>query len=240
MEREDGLFKSLILIGELTVLAVSYLIAYLQWRERMTESNEVQSVQQRLLQAALTCFLNDEYHRVTTRQIAAAADTSIAMIRYYFGNKEGLYEEMLRQTLQPLLDILETSLLSSTGGFAEYFSIYYHTMQQNPRFPALILKVLALNQGPGKRFIHQLLERGRTRAREKIELLKEHGQVEQSLDPDMVRIAFVSLAMMPILVKEVFEEQLERPMDDAFLQQLALLNGRLFSAGLLPDTHSKE
>lgn len=151
----------------------------------MNESKEAQPVPQRLVQAALTCFLNDEYHNVTTRQIAAAADTSIAMIRYYFGNKEGLYEEMLRQTLQPLLDILETSLLSSTGGFAEYFSIYYRTMQQNPRFPALILKVLALNQGPGKRFIHQLLERGRTRAREKIELLKAHGQVEQSLAPDM-------------------------------------------------------
>jgi AcrR family transcriptional regulator len=199
-----------------------------------------QPVQQRLIQAALDCFLGDEYHKVTTRQIATAADTSIAMIRYYFGSKEGLYEEMIRQTLQPLLDVLESSLLSSTGGFADYFSLYYRTMQQNPRFPALILKVLALNQGPGKRFIYQLLERGRSSAREKIEMLKEHGKVEKRIDPDMVRIAFVSLAMMPILLKEVFEKQLDLPMDEAFLQQLAALNGRLFAAGLSPDTDTKE
>ena len=199
-----------------------------------------QPVQQRLIQAALDCFLGDEYHKVTTRQIATAADTSIAMIRYYFGSKEGLYEEMIRQTLQPLLDVLESSLLSSTGGFADYFSLYYRTMQQNPRFPALILKVLALNQGPGKRFIYQLLERGRSSAREKIEMLKEHGKVEKRIDPDMVRIAFVSLAMMPILLKEVFEKQLDLPMDEAFLQQLAALNGRLFAAGLSPDTDIKE
>ncbi|MEJ2612871.1 MAG: hypothetical protein P8179_23125 [Candidatus Thiodiazotropha sp.] len=50
-------------------------------------------------------------------------------------------------------------------------------MRENPRFPALVLKVLALNQGPGKRFIHQLLERGRRRSREKIEALKQHGLV---------------------------------------------------------------
>jgi AcrR family transcriptional regulator len=200
----------------------------------MNGNSREQPVQQRLIEAALQCFLSDEYHKVTTRQIAATADTTIAMIRYYFGSKEGLYEEMLRQTLQPLLDVLESSLLSSVGGFGDYFSIYYRTMQQNPRFPTLILKVLALNQGPGKRFIYQLLERGRSGARERIELLKQQGQIATHVDPDMVRIAFVSLAMMPMLAKEIFEAQLEHPMDDVFLRQLAELNGRLFSAGLMP------
>lgn len=190
------------------------------------------SVQERLLAAAMECFLSDDYHKVSTRQIAAAADTNISMIRYYFGSKEGLYEEMIRHTLQPLLDVLGSSLLSSRGGFGEYFGIYYRTMQDNPRFPALILKVLALRQGPGKRFIHQLLERGRSRAREKIARLKQSGQVDPAVDPDAVCIAFVSLAMMPILLKEVFEEQMGRELDAEFLDDLAELNGRLFAAGL--------
>ena len=192
-------------------------------------------VQERLIKAAMDHFLNDEYHNVTTRQIAAAADTSIAMIRYYFGNKEGLYEEMIRSTLQPLLDVLETALLSSAGGFGEYFRIYYRTMQENPRFPALVLKVLALNQGPGRRFIFQLLERGRSKGREKVEQLKQGGAVDGGLDPDIVRIAFVSLAMMPMLLKPVFEEQMEREMDTEFLEDLAAFNGRLFAMGLLPS-----
>lgn len=192
-------------------------------------------VQQRLIDAAMQCFLDDEYHRVTTRQIATAAKTNVSMIRYYFGNKEGLYEEMIRSILEPLLDVLETSLLSSTEGFTDYFHIYYRTMSENPRFPALVLKVLALNQGPGKRFIHQLLERGRQRGREKVEQLKQHGLVAKQLDADAVRIAFISLAMMPILIKPIFEQQMEREMDEAFLEQLAALNGQLFSAGLMPE-----
>lgn len=199
-----------------------------------TDDKEHTPVQERLITAALDCFLNDEYHNVTTRQIAAAADTNIAMIRYYFGNKEGLYEEMIRQTLQPLLDVLESSLLSSTGGFTEYFRIYYRTMKASPRFPVLILKVLALNQGPGRRFIYQLLERGRSKGREKMEHLKQDGAVDEGLDPDIVRIAFVSLAMMPMLLKPVFESQMDREMDADFLDALAAFNGHLFAAGLKP------
>ncbi len=200
----------------------------------MTDSDNHQqpSVQARLIEAAMNCFLQDDYHRVTTRQIAAEANTNISMIRYYFGNKEGLYEEMIRQTLQPLLDVLNSSLLNSTSGFRDYFHIYYQTMKKNPEFPLLILKVLALKHGPGKRFILQLLERGRSRGKKKIEQLKQLGAVDESIDADIVRIAFVSLAMMPMLLKEVFEEQMEQPMDEHFLEKLAAFNGQLFSAGL--------
>lgn len=200
------------------------------------KAQEQEPVQARLIQAALNGFLDDDYHRVTTRQIAASAGTSIAMIRYYFGNKEGLYEEMIRQTLQPLLDVLDSALLTSTGDFAEYFRIYYRTMRENPRFPVLILKVLALNQGPGRRFIFQLLERGRTRGRQKVAQLKQGGAVDVDLDPDIVRIAFVSLAMMPMLLKPVFESQMEREMDADFMATLAAFNGRLFAEGLKPRT----
>lgn len=200
----------------------------------MDECKDI-GTQQRLINAAMQCFLDDDYHRVTTRQIAAAADTSVSMIRYYFGNKEGLYEEMIRSILLPLLEVLESSLLSSTQGFTEYFHIYYRTMRENPRFPMLVLKILALNQGPGKRFVKQLLERGRQRNKEKLDLLKQQGLVGEEVDADVLRIAFVSLAMMPMLIKPVFEEQMEREMDDEFLDRLAKFNGRLFSAGMLPS-----
>jgi hypothetical protein len=40
--------------------------------------------------------------------------------------------------------------------------------------------------------------------------------------------------MMPMLLKDIFEEQMGRPMDAVFLEKLAEFNGRLFSAGLAP------
>jgi AcrR family transcriptional regulator len=189
-------------------------------------------VRERLLKAALDSFLSDEYHKVTTRLIAEKADSNISMIRYYFGNKEGLYEEMIRDTMAPLLDVLDGQTLKSVNGFKDFLLLYYETMSKRPEFPKLILKVLALNQGPGRRFIQQLLERGRTNAARKVEYLKSAGQVDSSLDPDIVRMAFVSLAMMPMLLKDIFEEQMGLAMDATFLEQLAEFNGQLFSAGL--------
>ncbi|MEQ1531067.1 MAG: TetR/AcrR family transcriptional regulator [Methylococcales bacterium] len=191
------------------------------------------SVRERLLKAALDSFLSDDYHRVTTRLIAEKADTNISMIRYYFGNKEGLYEEMIRETLDPLLKVLDGQMLDSPDGFKDFLLLYYETMTLQPEFPKLILKVLALNQSPGRRFIQQLLERGRTRGAQKMAELKSGGQIPSSLDPDIVRMAFVSLAMMPMLLKDIFEEQLGRKMDDAFFEKLAVFNGLLFSAGLV-------
>ncbi|MDD5462750.1 MAG: TetR/AcrR family transcriptional regulator [Methylococcales bacterium] len=193
-------------------------------------------IRERLLKAALDSFLSDEYHKVTTRLIAEKADANISMIRYYFGNKEGLYEEMIRDTMNPMLNVLDGQMLDSVDGFKDFFNLYYETMSKRPEFPKLILKVLALNQGPGRRFIQQLLERGRTRGAKKVEDMKSAGQIAPSLDPDIVRMAFVSLAMMPILLKDVFEEQMGRTMDSAFLEKLAAFNGYLFSTGLTPTS----
>lgn len=197
-------------------------------------------IRARLLKAALECFLADEYHKVTTRLIAERADANISMIRYYFGNKEGLYEEMIRDTLSPLLEVLDGRMLSSAEGFSDFFFLYYDTMRNRPEFPKLILKVLALNQGPGRRFIQQLLERGRTRGARKVTELKACGQVSATLDPDMVRMAFVSLAMTPMLLKDIFEEQMGRPMDAAYLHEMADFNGRLFKAGLAPAAGERQ
>lgn len=198
------------------------------------------SVPERLVSAAKACFLADDYHQVSTRRIAEVARVNVSMIRYYFGSKEGLYEEMIRQTLNPLLEVLDGEMLSSLDGFTTYLRLYYQTMLATPEFPILILKVLALKHGPGRRFIQQLLERGRTRGAKRVEELKQSGLNGAEIDPDILRMAFVSLAMTPMLLKDVFEEQMERPMDQEFLDRLATFNGQLIAAGLTSIATQRE
>jgi len=176
--------------------------------------------------------LAEDYHQVSTRKIAELAQANVSMIRYYFGSKEGLYEEMIRATLNPLLEVLDQDLLATPEGFGAFLKLYYDTMLRAPEFPRLILRVLALRQGPGRRFVQQLLERGRQRGAQRVQGLKQQGLALSDLDPDLVRMAFVSLAMTPLLLRELFEEQMDRPMDAAFLDALAVFNGRLLSSGL--------
>jgi AcrR family transcriptional regulator len=195
-----------------------------------TENNE--RTPELLIKAALNCFLNDEYHKVTTRQIAAEAGVNASMIRYYFGNKEGLFEDMIRQTLTPLIDAMANPEMSDMEGFKGFFKLYYDTMSHNPKFPLLILKIMALNQGPGKNVLRQLFERGKSTGTKTVGALKEKHGIDTNIDFDLLRISFVSLAMMPMLVKNIFEENIEMEMDAEFLDKLAMFNGQLMMKGL--------
>jgi AcrR family transcriptional regulator len=85
-----------------------------------SEAHEESAIPERLIQAALKCFLNDDYHNVTRRKIADVADVSAAMIRYYFGSKEGLYEEMIRQTLLPLINALDQPADETALNFSSF------------------------------------------------------------------------------------------------------------------------
>ncbi|MCO1336882.1 TetR/AcrR family transcriptional regulator [Microbulbifer sp. OS29] len=194
-----------------------------------TQESEVAT---RLIEAARECFLSDEYHRVTTRQIAAKAGVAVSMIRYYFGSKDGLYEDMIRQTLLPLIDAVEQLSLDGDWEFSDFFDLYYSTMQKNPRFPALILKIMALNQGPGKNVIRQLLERGRQRGARRLQEIQGKEFLFKNSEYDLIRIAFVSLAMLPMLAKPVFEEQMGQVMGPEFLKQLSDFNGCLLKTAL--------
>lgn len=57
-----------------------------------------------LLEAAKTVLLSEGYSGLSTRAIAAAADTQMSQIRYHFGSKEGmvlaLYEYMTGQLIE--------------------------------------------------------------------------------------------------------------------------------------------
>jgi AcrR family transcriptional regulator len=57
---------------------------------RSTRSDGEQS-RERLLHAALSLFAHQGFTKTSTREIAEAAGTNLAAIKYYFGDKAGLY-----------------------------------------------------------------------------------------------------------------------------------------------------
>jgi TetR/AcrR family transcriptional regulator len=53
----------------------------------------------RLLGAALSLFAQKGFAATSTRELAAAADCNISMIAHYFGSKEGLLRELIREQM---------------------------------------------------------------------------------------------------------------------------------------------
>jgi TetR/AcrR family transcriptional regulator, regulator of cefoperazone and chloramphenicol sensitivity len=93
------------------------------------EPTEPSESRQRLLHAALRCFAEHGFEKTSTRMIADAAQANVAAIRYYFGDKAGIYRAAFIEPMgQPQDDIelfddpkltLEQALLGLYSGFIE-------------------------------------------------------------------------------------------------------------------------
>jgi TetR/AcrR family transcriptional regulator, regulator of cefoperazone and chloramphenicol sensitivity len=69
-------------------------------------SPEGNESRRKLLHAALRCFAEHGYAKTSTRMIAEAAEANVAAIRYYFGDKAGIYRAAFVEPMgQPQDDI---------------------------------------------------------------------------------------------------------------------------------------
>jgi AcrR family transcriptional regulator len=192
------------------------------------------SVRERLLLAAKKCFLEESYEKVSTRKIAAQADTSIAMIRYYFGSKEGLYQELISTQFIPIserIQLLQDS--DDVTSLESFFKVYYETMLPDYQFPILMMRTLTMGQGPSRKFIlDNVVDPMRQSFYRMITKLQKKGKIDGALDADMIGINMISLAVMPMLAKNIFEYQMGETLDINFYLKLAEHNGRLLKSGL--------
>src|SRR5512139_3612762 len=108
-------------------------------------------VRAELLRAAGEQFLDRSYLEVSLRELAATVDVSPAMVRYYFGGKQGLYAAMLRDVMGPLAGRIERMLAAPAeqrADLAGFLREYMTTAAANPWLPRLILRdVLAPGGG---------------------------------------------------------------------------------------------
>jgi len=82
-------------------------------------TNHDQETRQRLLDAATRLFAEHGFHHVTVRQICHAADANVASINYHFGDKMGLYKEILRTAVEAMRQTTEAARSASEGAPAE-------------------------------------------------------------------------------------------------------------------------
>jgi AcrR family transcriptional regulator len=93
----------------------------------LTRSDGIES-RERLLQAALRLFAEKGFAKTSTREIALAAQTNIAAISYYFGDKAGLYRAVLTDPTgsatgdAALIDHADLSLHQSLRGLLAGFT----------------------------------------------------------------------------------------------------------------------
>ncbi|MGW8369024.1 MAG: TetR/AcrR family transcriptional regulator [Gammaproteobacteria bacterium] len=170
-------------------------------------------VRAELLQAARDLFTAHGFDGVSTRRLAREADTTAAMIHYYFGDKHGLF----RASLESLA------------------TIYISMFQENPWMPRLMFREVL--EGDAK-LRDQFAARVAGRLIPVIEdALREEraaGRVRTDIEPVSVVVTVMSLCVYPFLAKPLIEAGFGKKFDADFVAYWRDHVVRMLYKGLQP------
>ncbi|MGF1738728.1 TetR/AcrR family transcriptional regulator [Photobacterium satsumensis] len=191
---------------------------------------------ERLIAEARKLFVSLPYSKVSTRMIANRADVNVALIRYYFANKAGLYEAMLRETVKPIHAQLKIAL--SKGDFAsigDLMRTYYRIMAPNPDMPKLIARAMMMEPADLQRQTMEKIfnEVARPAIDVMFQQLQAQGELRADVCPNKARMSFISLMVFPFLIPPSMLTMQNIEMDETYLAELAEHNVNLLVRGLM-------
>lgn len=105
---------------------------------------------EKLIAAATTLFARDGYDRVSIRQIGDAAGVNSAMISYYFGGKQGLYDAVLASQISSVKQFVskDLSALDPRDVIRQYAAEMLRVHQGHPHLLPYIFRELASADNP--------------------------------------------------------------------------------------------
>ncbi|MCG7588514.1 TetR/AcrR family transcriptional regulator [Photobacterium sp. OFAV2-7] len=198
-------------------------------------------VAERLLKSAAKLFLEKDFHSVSIRMIAEDAGTSSGMIKYYFNSKYGLFEEMLKQEYGKILTILheiirQEELLDFPHIIRRVLDVYH----SDPNIPKFIVRTWMFKQSAGSRFLLDSFEFEKRLVHQWVEEVIEEGKVDRNVDSEVVRIAFMSLTLLPSMMQDLLAKSYGEEEYQQFLNHYADFCGNMLLSGVKPkSTKSK-
>jgi TetR/AcrR family transcriptional regulator len=186
------------------------------------KSSTSDDVREKLLAAARELFLKYGYRAVSSRQIAAAAHANVAMIRYYFGGKPGLYKEVCNGLINPLRARIDA--MGDGSAMVELPPLLGAAMRMwaaNPWLPGLIIREVLSPDGPLRAmFTREFPERLVPMIENLVRAGIERGQLRADLDPRLTVLSMISLGLFPFLALPVTSKVFGVRPDEEFLQRL--------------------
>ncbi|RTZ17502.1 TetR/AcrR family transcriptional regulator [Vibrio aquaticus] len=198
---------------------------------------------QLLIDASRELFTVKPYDKVSTRLVASTAGVNVAMIRYYFGNKEGLFETMLRETIEPMKQQMQRMVKdSSQKNFLDIMRTYYREMIKVPLFPRLIARVMYMDSSDTQRKLLEKVFIDVTQPMQHVmfDKLVDSGILRPDADPRLCKVSYISLMVFPFIAPPALLAIHGIELNEAFLDQLLEHNIKLMSHGFLQPTHSQE
>ena len=151
----------------------------------MIQHNEHIDKKEQILTAAETLFSEQDFDSVSVRDLAKAANVNVAMISYYFGSKEKLFEAIIVRRIEATMDTLKNMLAPGMSGYEKMKAVidyYIDKLINNKNIHRMINRELSSNIRPHLR--DMIMDRMRSN-REFIKGIMEEAIVNKEFKPDM-------------------------------------------------------
>lgn len=191
---------------------------------------------ERLITEARKLFVALPYSKVSTRMIASRADVNVALIRYYFGNKAGLFESMLRETLEPIRAQLQRMIsVGDVESVGDLMRTYYRIMAPSPDLPKLIVRTMMMEPGDLQRRAMEKIFSEITFPAEDLMFNKmvRAGVLRDDVSPKKARMTFISMMVFPFLAPPVLLGIQGIELNEEWLMELADHNVDVLLHGIL-------
>lgn len=188
-----------------------------------------------LLEAGRTLFLKRGFAKVSSRQIAAAAHTTPAMIHYYFDDKHGLFRAIVAQAIAPFTQQLGATL--ATGAAqpidpATLIAAHMRTGAANQWLGSLLVNEVFAEGGELRvDFIRDVAQRLAPMLIRALTSARDRGELRSDLDPKLATLSFLSLCAFPLISRAVSGPVLGVRLEGTDLDRLVEHTARMFMHG---------
>ena len=198
---------------------------------------------EKLIHHARELFTVMPYAKVSTRLIANRAGVNVAMIRYYFGSKDGLFETMLRETLEPMKRQMQALLQDSCQkNFLDLMRTYYREMAKAPQFPRLITQVMHMDASETQRKLLEKVFMDITQPMQQVMFTKlvDSQILRPDADPKLCKVSYISLMVFPFIEPPALLAIHGIELNEDFLDQLLEHNIKLMTHGFLQSNDQQD
>lgn len=162
----------------------------------MSEKSSEQSTRRRLIDAAGQLFAQKGFKETTVRDICDLADANVAAVNYHFGDKEKLYQEVVKYIINNMREKFPIESLIDPSAPAEVrLHTFVHTFimrRFDPDRPEWQNRLASLEMFNPSSAVTRMLSKERNRVQKKLNQIIEEI-IGPPVDPERVMLCSTSI-----------------------------------------------
>jgi TetR/AcrR family transcriptional regulator len=206
---------------------------------RPSEQDGGRDVREALLEVAGQLFSERGVNEVSLRELARAAGVTPAMVHYYFGDKQGLYEALLERALSRVLGRVREIVAADREGIdeiADLLQVVVGALSSERWIPSVIIREVIADTGRFReRFIRDFASQIARIVPEVLGRELSAGRLRHDLDLPLTFVSLLGMMAWPFAARPVLERVLGLDFEaEDFAQRFSEHTRRLFLEGARP------